>query len=183
MAVSLNLTSNGYFVPAGGYPLALGPSMDYIAIGVLPKGFASVSATLKAVAGVVPSGVAGTAATTNAVTACNVHLGLFAAPTSSGGVDGAPVVQTDLDNCLRHRDPSTYDANDAYYATDDFRAKTAVVRGSIPLGLPVADAVETIITEMEKGTFYILTHPAYNPAITGRVAGIVAGVRPGLVQR
>ncbi|HEY5518519.1 MAG TPA: SDR family NAD(P)-dependent oxidoreductase [Cellulomonas sp.] len=93
------------------------------------------------------------------------------------------VVQTDLDNCLRHRDPSTYDANDPYYATDDFRAKTAVVTGSIPLGLPVADAVETIITEMEKGTFYILTHPAYNPAITGRTAAIVAGVRPKLVVR
>jgi len=93
------------------------------------------------------------------------------------------IVQTDLDNCLRHRDPSTYDAHDPYYATEDFRAKTAVVTGSIPLGLPVADAVETIITEMEKGTFYILTHPAYNPAITGRVAGIVGGARPGLVQR
>lgn len=93
------------------------------------------------------------------------------------------IVQTDLDHCLRHRDPTTYDANDPYYATDDFRAKTAVVTGSIPLGLPVADAVEAIITEMEKGTFYILTHPAYNPAITGRVAGIVAGVRPKLVVR
>jgi len=93
------------------------------------------------------------------------------------------IVQTDLDNCLRHRDPSTYDADDPYYASEDFRAKTAVVTGSIPMGIPVADAVETIITEMEKGTFYILTHPAYNPAITGRVAGIVAGVRPTLVKR
>lgn len=93
------------------------------------------------------------------------------------------VVQTDLDNCLRHRDPSTYDASDPYYQTADFRAKTAVVTQSIPAGIPVADAVTTIITEMEKGTFYILTHPAYNPAITGRTAGIVAGARPGLVVR
>jgi NADP-dependent 3-hydroxy acid dehydrogenase YdfG len=93
------------------------------------------------------------------------------------------VVQTDLDNCLRHRDPSTYDVNDPYYSSEHFTKKMAVVTGSMPYGLPVAEAVETIITEMEKGTFYILTHPAYNPAITGRVAGIVGGVRPKLVVR
>ena len=40
-----------------------------------------------------------------------------------------------------------------------------------------------VIAELEKGTFYILTHPMYNPAITGRVAGIVAGTRPALVRR
>lgn len=93
------------------------------------------------------------------------------------------VVQTDLDNCLRHRDPSTFDANDPYYSTEDFVKRSAVVTGSMPYGLPVADAVETVITEMERDTFYILTHPAYNPAITGRTTGIVAGVRPTLVQR
>ncbi|GHS89544.1 short-chain dehydrogenase [Actinomycetota bacterium] len=93
------------------------------------------------------------------------------------------VVQTDLDHCLEHRDPATYDAADPYYATQDYRDRFAVVTQSIPAGLPVADAVETIITEMEKGTFYILTHPAYNPAITGRTAAVVGGVRPSLVQR
>ncbi|WP_448058621.1 SDR family NAD(P)-dependent oxidoreductase [Cellulomonas hominis] len=93
------------------------------------------------------------------------------------------VVQTDLDHCLEHRDPATYDADDPYYATQDYRDRFAVVTQSIPAGLPVADAVETIITEMEKGTFYILTHPAYNPAITGRTAAVVGGVRPSLVQR
>lgn len=93
------------------------------------------------------------------------------------------VVQTDLASCLRHRDPSTYDADDPYYRTEDFVTRSAVVTGSMPYGLPVDEAVETIITEMERGTFYILTHPAYNPAITGRVAGIVAGVRPTLVAR
>lgn len=93
------------------------------------------------------------------------------------------VVQTDLADCLRHRDPSTYDADDPYYRTEDFVKRSAVVTGSMPYGLPVEEAVETIITETERGTFYILTHPAYNPAITGRVAGIVAGVRPTLVAR
>jgi len=93
------------------------------------------------------------------------------------------VVQTDLDNCLRHRDRDTYDPDDPYYRTEDFRDRFAVVVDSIPKGIPVADAVDTIIAELEKGTFYILTHPAYNPAITGRTAAIVAGARPGLVAR
>ena len=93
------------------------------------------------------------------------------------------VVQTDLDNCLRHRDPSTYDAHDPYYQTLDYITRFEVVTKSMPAGLPVDAAVETIITEMEKGTFYILTHPAYNPAITGRVAAIVSGTRPTLVAR
>jgi NADP-dependent 3-hydroxy acid dehydrogenase YdfG len=93
------------------------------------------------------------------------------------------IVQTDLDNCLRHRDPATYDAGDPYYATADFIARSEIVAKSMPAGMPVADAVEVIIAELEKGTFYILTHPMYNPAITGRVAGIVAGTRPALVRR
>ncbi|RYV51277.1 SDR family NAD(P)-dependent oxidoreductase [Pengzhenrongella frigida] len=93
------------------------------------------------------------------------------------------VVQTDLDNCLRHRDPATYDADDPYYQTEDYLRRFEVVTKSMPAGLPVDAAVETIITEMENGTFYILTHPAYNPAITGRTAAIVAGTRPTLVAR
>ena len=93
------------------------------------------------------------------------------------------VVQTDLDNCLRHRDPSTYDADDPYYKTADYLTRFEVVTKSMPAGLPVDAAVDIIIAEMEKGTFYILTHPMYNPAITGRTAAIVAGTRPTIVAR
>jgi NADP-dependent 3-hydroxy acid dehydrogenase YdfG len=93
------------------------------------------------------------------------------------------VVHTDLDNCLRHRDPGTYDADDPYYKTEDYRSRFAVVTQSIPVGLPVAEAVTVIIDELEKGTFYILTHPMYNPAITARTAAVVAGTRPGRVAR
>ena len=93
------------------------------------------------------------------------------------------VVQTDLDNCLRHRDPASYDADDPYYRTEDYIRRFEVVTKSMPAGLPVDVAVETILTELEKGTFYILTHPAYNPAITGRTAAIVAGARPAIVAR
>jgi len=93
------------------------------------------------------------------------------------------VVQTDLDNCLRHRDPASFDADDPYYQTEDYIRRFEVVTKSMPAGLPVDVAVETILTELEKGTFYILTHPAYNPAITGRTAAIVAGARPAIVAR
>ncbi|HEY0187584.1 MAG TPA: SDR family NAD(P)-dependent oxidoreductase [Cellulomonas sp.] len=93
------------------------------------------------------------------------------------------VVQTDLDHCLEHRDPASYDPADPYYASQDYRDRFAVVTRSIPAGLPVADAVSTIVTELERGTFAILTHPAYNPAITGRTAMLVSGAHPGLVQR
>ena len=93
------------------------------------------------------------------------------------------VVQTDLDNCLRHRDPATYDAADPYYRTEDYIRRFEVVTKSIPAGLPVEAAVEIIISELEKGTFYILTHPMYNPAITGRTAAIVTGTRPTIVAR
>ncbi|HEY8717228.1 SDR family NAD(P)-dependent oxidoreductase [Pengzhenrongella sp.] len=93
------------------------------------------------------------------------------------------VVQTDLDNCLRHRDPSTYDADDPYYRTEDYIRRFEVVTKSMPAGLPVDAAVDIIISELEKGTFYILTHPRYNPAITGRTAAIVAGTHPTIVAR
>jgi len=93
------------------------------------------------------------------------------------------IIQTDLDNCLRHRDPSTYDVDDPYYRTEDYVTRFEVVTKSMPTGMPVDAAVEIIIAEMEKGSFYILTHPLYNPAITGRTAAIVAGTRPTLVRR
>ena len=49
--------------------------------------------------------------------------------------------------------------------------------------MPVEQAVTTILDEVEKGTFYILTHPQYNPAVLGRVQGIVNGARPTKVVR
>jgi hypothetical protein len=67
--------------------------------------------------------------------------------------------------------------------TEDFRRRSAVVTDSIPLGIPVADAVSTIVEELERGTFYIRTHPQFNPAITRRTEAIVAGCRPSFVLR
>ncbi|MEU6538374.1 SDR family NAD(P)-dependent oxidoreductase [Streptomyces sp. NPDC047000] len=93
------------------------------------------------------------------------------------------VVRTDLDNCLRHRDPGRYDPDDPYYKTDDHRSRFAVVTRSIPVGMPVDEAVTVVVDELEKGTFCIFTHPMYNPAVTGRTAALVAGSRPARVAR
>lgn len=94
------------------------------------------------------------------------------------------VVQTDLARCNEHRDQPGYDpADHPYLQSEDYKARWAVVEGSLPLGMPVEEAVETIITGVEEDTFLILTHPAYNPAILGRVQLLLSGAHPQLVQR
>lgn len=96
MAVVLNLTPNGALVPPLGFPIVLSRQNETVAEGVLAKYAASVTATVVNVQGVTPAG-SGTAPTaSNAATAANVHLALFATPTTSGGADGAIVEQTDL---------------------------------------------------------------------------------------
>ena len=94
------------------------------------------------------------------------------------------VVQTDLARCNEHRDQPGYDpADHPYLQSADYKRRWAVVEGSLPLGMPVEDAVETIISGVEDDTFLILTHPAYNPAILGRVQLLLTGAHPRLVQR
>jgi NADP-dependent 3-hydroxy acid dehydrogenase YdfG len=93
------------------------------------------------------------------------------------------VVQTDLDQCNSYRRPDEYDPSDPYYASEDYQKRWAVVKGSLPYGLPVAEAVEIIIAGVEADQFMILTHPVYNPAIGGRVASLLTGAHPALVQR
>jgi NADP-dependent 3-hydroxy acid dehydrogenase YdfG len=94
------------------------------------------------------------------------------------------IVKSDLLNCARHRVPGTWDPADPYYRSDDFRTRAAAAAGSMEtLGMPTEQAVDCIVKAVDDGVFYILTHPAYNPAILGRVQGIVSGARPTLVQR
>lgn len=93
------------------------------------------------------------------------------------------IVQTDLDRCHSYRRPDEYDPSDPYYSTPDYQKRWGVVKGSLPHGLPVTDAVGAIVAGVEKGDFAILTHPAYNPAIAGRVQALVSGAHPTLVQR
>lgn len=88
------------------------------------------------------------------------------------------VVQTDLNNCNRHRPAALFDADDRYYKSDDFKTKNSTLQGSFAAGISTEKAVATIFEEMEKGTFYIMTHPEYNPLISLRVMGILKGARP-----
>ena len=94
------------------------------------------------------------------------------------------IVKSDLLNCARHRVPGTWDPTDPYYRSDDFRTRAAAAAGSMEsMAMPTEQAVDCIVKAVDDGVFYILTHPAYNPAILGRVQGIVSGARPTLVQR
>lgn len=94
------------------------------------------------------------------------------------------IVKSDLLNCGRHRVPGTWDPTDPYYRSDDFRTRAAAAAGSMEtMGMPTGQAVDCIVEAVDEGVFYILTHPAYNPAILGRVQGVVSGARPTLVKR
>lgn len=94
------------------------------------------------------------------------------------------VVHTDLARCNEHRDQPGFDPSaHPYLQSEDYRKRWAVVEASLPLGLPVADAVDTIVSGVEDDVFLILTHPAYNPAILGRVQLLLSGAHPQLVQR
>lgn len=94
MAISVNLAANGLFAPPGGYPAVLTQAAEWVAIGVLPKGYVSVSATVKAAPGVTTGG--GVAPIPNAPTTADVHLALCSAPSAPGGPDGPVVAQADL---------------------------------------------------------------------------------------
>jgi NAD(P)-dependent dehydrogenase (short-subunit alcohol dehydrogenase family) len=94
------------------------------------------------------------------------------------------IVQTDLGACNERRnqpgfDPTAY----PYLASEDYRKRWAVVEGSLPYGMPVADAVDAIVAGVEADAFLVLTHPAYNPAILGRVQLLLSGAHPQLVKR
>lgn len=94
------------------------------------------------------------------------------------------IIKTDLMNCPRHRVAGTWDPADPYYRSADLKRRVAGASGEMAaVGIEPATAVDTILTEIEKGTFYILTHPQYNPAVVGRAQAIVNGVRPTKVQR
>lgn len=94
------------------------------------------------------------------------------------------IVKSDLLNCTRHRIPGSWDPTDPYYRSEDFRTRVAAAAGSMEtMGMPTEQAVDCIVKAVDEGVFYILTHPAYNPAILGRVQGVVSGARPTLVKR
>lgn len=85
MAYRVNLTGNGMFAPAGGYPFRLWAGGQTMIEGVIPKSVATVTATVYAEQGT-----------------ADAHLALYEAPTSiTSNVldpDGALVVDLDPDD-------------------------------------------------------------------------------------
>jgi hypothetical protein len=94
MALSLNLIGNARFAAPGGYPVTLWRGGETVVEGITPKGTETVVAVVKAVA-LVEAGGGGDDPDDNASAGtADVHLALFATPTSSGGSDGAEVEDT-----------------------------------------------------------------------------------------
>lgn len=77
--INMNLNSAGYFSTPAGYPVRLSKATDTMLSGVLPNTYTTVSAVIQTEKGT-----------------ANAHLALYTMPTTSGGNDGALVVQSDL---------------------------------------------------------------------------------------
>jgi hypothetical protein len=77
--INCNLTSNNYLAPPAGFPFRLYKGQE-TAQAFVPKGTVTVVATIK------PDYVA------------DVHMALFAAPTSTTGSDGAPISGTQVNS-------------------------------------------------------------------------------------
>ena len=93
--LNANLCDNGTFVVPGGLPVTLWQGGETILSGVLPKGAGGLTATVRSAIGVTPGG-SGKAPAANGASLANVHLALYAAPTTSGGGDGALVGSVQL---------------------------------------------------------------------------------------
>jgi len=93
------------------------------------------------------------------------------------------IVQSDLNNCGRHRQPDLYDTDDPGYKTEDFKKRNAVVNMSMSFGMPAETAITKIINGLEKDQFYILTHMEASPLVGLRHSGVMAGKRPQKIVR
>jgi NADP-dependent 3-hydroxy acid dehydrogenase YdfG len=93
------------------------------------------------------------------------------------------VVQSDLNNCERHRPSNLYNADDPGYKTEDFKKRNSVVQMSMAFGMPAETAVTKIISGLENDLFYIQTHLEASPLIGLRNMGIMSGSRPKKIVR
>jgi len=90
-------------------------------------------------------------------------------------------IQTDLDNCERHR-PKIYenDMNQSYYQSDLYKEGEKQKHKVINDGMPIDEIGATIFKAIEEEKFYILTHPELNPLIGLRVRNMFDGVSPSM---
>jgi NAD(P)-dependent dehydrogenase (short-subunit alcohol dehydrogenase family) len=90
-------------------------------------------------------------------------------------------IQTDLDNCERHR-PERYknDMSQPFYQSELYKEEEAQKHKVIRGGMPIDTIGATIFKAIEDETFYILTHPELNPLIGLRIKNMFEGGRPSM---
>ena len=90
-------------------------------------------------------------------------------------------IQTDLDNCERHR-PEIYqnDMSQPYYQSPLYQEEEAQKHKVIKGGMPIDTIGATIFKAIEDEKFYILTHPELNPLIGLRVKNMFEGGSPSM---
>ncbi|MCI1986140.1 MAG: SDR family NAD(P)-dependent oxidoreductase [Lactobacillus sp.] len=87
-------------------------------------------------------------------------------------------VQTDLYHTEQHRPANYTDKNDPYYSSEAYLKGQQFAKYVIVNGTPIDNIAPTVFKALEDETFYILTHPEYNPLISDRVNRIVNGGKP-----
>ena len=88
-------------------------------------------------------------------------------------------VQTDIDNCDRHR-PERFkiDPNEPYYQSSSYKSGIERTHFVIRNGIPLDSVRQSVFIAIEEEQFYILTHPQYGPLIGKRVKDMLEGVNP-----
>ncbi len=87
-------------------------------------------------------------------------------------------VQTDLYHTEQHRPAQYTDKSDPYYSSEAYLKGQQFAKYVIVNGSPIDSIAPTVFKALEDETFYILTHPEYNPLISDRVNRIVNGGKP-----
>lgn len=87
-------------------------------------------------------------------------------------------VQTDLYHTEQHRPADYTDTSDPYYQSEAYLKGQQFAKYVITNGTPIDTIADTVFKALENDTFYILTHPEYNPLITDRVNRIVNNGKP-----
>ncbi len=87
-------------------------------------------------------------------------------------------IQTDLHNCDSRR-PDKYAIDDnPYYTSSEYKAGYQLASHVIKTGMPIDSIGMSVFQGLEDESFYILTHPNYNPLIGLRVKTILDGQNP-----
>ncbi len=90
-------------------------------------------------------------------------------------------IQTDLDNCERHR-PERFknDLSQPYYQSEMYQEEEALKHKVIRNGIPIDTIGPTIFKAIEDEKFYILTHLESNPLIGLRVKNMFEDKGPSM---